>query len=253
MYKTENKVTKDISIIIPLNNEEKSIVPLFQQLKKVLNTLDKSYEVIFVDDGSEDGTYQKLCEIYKSNNYVTIIKLSINFGQSVSLTAGFDFARGKIIITMDGDFQHDPVDLPRFIEKICMGYEIVNGWKRQRNDNIITRRIPALIVNSIIRFISGIDIQDSVSTYRAYRREIMDNIRLYNGFHRLVPILIKKTKVSICEIEIKCNERKYGKSHYGLGRIKRVIMDFCLLLVMQNKLKGDSNPVYSISEIKFCG
>jgi len=247
-----NKITKEISIIIPLHNEEENIELLFLQLKKVLENMNRSYEIIFVDDGSTDNTYQKLCEIYKSNSYVNIIKLSINSGQSASLTAGFDFARGEVIITMDGDLQHDPLDLPRFLEGIGEGYEIVNGWKKQREDNIITRRIPALIINSIIRLISGIKIHDSVSTYRAYRREIIDSIKLYNGFHRFVPMLLKKRKVSICEIEIKCNERKYGKSHYGLGRIKRVIIDFCLLLVMQNKLKRDSTPIYSISEIKFC-
>lgn len=251
MYNSRDKTTKDISIIIPFNNEEENIKPFFSSLKKVLNILDKNYEIIFIDDGSTDSTYQKLYEIYKSDSHVNIIKLSTNFGQSVSLTAGFDFARGKIIITMDGDLQHDPMDLPRFLEKIYLGYDIVNGWKRQRGDNMLTRRMPSRIVNSIISLISGIKIRDSVSTYRAYRREIINNIKLYNGFHRLVPVLLRKRKVSICEIEIKCNERKYGKSHYGLGRIKRVIIDLYLLLFMQNKLKCDSAPIYSVSEIKY--
>lgn len=244
-------MTKDISVIIPLQNEEKNVEIFYFSLKKALDCTNKSYEMIFIDDGSEDNTCQNLYKIYRVDSYVNVIRLDKNYGQTAAIAAGFDFARGGIIFTMDGDLQHDPFDIPKFLEKIYSGYDMVSGWKRKRSDNFLTRKLPALVANRIIGFLFNINLRDIGSTYRAYRKEIIKDIKLYGELHRFIPLLIKKD-ISICEVEIKHNKRIYGQSHYGLSRIGRVGWDIFLLWIMQRNHKKMSLPksIYSIKEIK---
>lgn len=242
----------DISIIMPLNNEEGNVNLLYSKLNEVMKTIKETYELIFVDDGSNDKTYQRLCEIYDQDSHVNIIRLSRNFGQSSGLAAGFHFARGRIIITMDGDLQHDPGDIPRFLEKINLGYDLVSGWKRQRADNLLTKRIPSWIVNKLVGFIFGIKLHDICCSFKAYRKGVLEDIKLSGELHRFTPLLIKRKGGSICEIEIECNRRKWGKTHYGLSRIKRVISDILALWIEQENIsKHLSGADYSIAERKF--
>lgn len=242
---------KDISVIIPIHNESKNVERLYLKLKKVLEPLKKDYELVFVDDGSRDNTFQHLCEIYNNDKDVNIIRLTKNFGQTSGLAAGFDFARGEIIITMDGDLQHDPEDIPRFLEKIYLGYDLVNGWKKKRADNIFTKKIPSLIANRLIGLLFNLNLHDACSTFKAYRKGIVKDIELYGELHRFIPLLIKKKVISICEIEINCNKRLYGKTHYGLGRIKRVLLDIFLLWIMRgNFTRYPFKLKYSIKEVK---
>lgn len=246
-------MSTDISIIMPLNNEEGNVDLLYSKLKEVMGRIGESYELIFVDDGSNDKTYQRLCEIYNQDRYVNIIRFSRNFGQSSGLAAGFHFARGQIIITMDGDLQHDPRDIPRFLEKIKLGYDLVSGWKKQRTDNLLTRRIPSWVVNKLIGFIFGIQLHDICCSFKAYRKDVLKDIKLYGELHRFIPLLIKRKGISVCEIEVGCKKREWGKTHYGLSRIKRVVLDILTLWIRQGRsvAKCLSGAAYSIEERKF--
>lgn len=243
---------KEISIIIPLNNEARCCIYLYSQLKKVLASINKEYEIVFVDDGSIDGTSNVLYKIYNSDrNNVCILRLDRNYGQTTALAAGIDFARGDIILTMDGDLQHDPGDVPRFLEKIYAGYKVVNGWRRNRTDDFLTKRLPSFIINIAVRLIFNIKLNDISSTYRAYDKNVIKNIKLSSGFHRFIPLLFHNDKTSIYEIEIKCNSRKFGKTHYGLNRISTVIKDIVLLWIKRWKKSVAIAPLnYSILEIK---
>lgn len=235
----------NLSVVIPLNNEAKTLEYLYTKLNGVLKDLDIGYEIIFVDDGSNDETFQELCRIYSLDRNVNILRLKKNYGQSVALAAGIDFAKGKIILTMDGDLQHDPSEIPKFLKKIYSGYDLVSGWKRVRSDNIFTRKLPSLIVNKIVGMVFNIKIHDISSSYRAYRRNIIKDIGLYNGMHRFIPLLIRKG-ISICEVEIICNKRKYGRSHYNLSRALEIIRDLILIALGKNKRKKDLRKTVSM-------
>lgn len=242
---------KEISVVIPLHNEEGNVEALYIRLKKVLDALGRDYEVIFIDDGSKDNTYQRLLEIYNKDSRINIIRLNENFGQGSSLSAGFNFVRGEIIVTMDGDLQHDPADIPKLLGKIYSGYDMVSGWKKNSFENFLTKRMPSLVVKKIIRFLFDINLHDISSTFKAYRSEILKDIKLSGELHRFIPLLVRKD-ASIYELEIRCGARKYGKSHYGLGRIKRVILDIVSLWRRRTDIKKHHPGFdYLFNEIKF--
>ncbi|MCP2520250.1 glycosyltransferase family 2 protein [Candidatus Aminicenantes bacterium AC-708-M15] len=215
----------EISIVVPFYNEEENIEELYKRLTETLKKLKKSYELIFVDDGSSDKTYQILCELHKKDKHVNIVKLKKNFGQTAALAAGFDHAEGKIIISMDGDLQHDPADIPKLLDKMEEGYDIVSGWRKKRVDNLIFRRIPSLVANRIMRFLSGVKIHDFGTTFKAYKKEVIKNIHLYGELHRFIPALASRMGVRITEVPIKNIVRQRGKSKYGLSRVRRVLFD----------------------------
>jgi glycosyltransferase involved in cell wall biosynthesis len=215
----------DLSIIVPLFNEEASIVPLYVRLTQVLTGLDQPYEIIFVDDGSKDKTPQVLDQIYESDSRIKIVSLRRNFGQTAALKAGFDAARGEIVISMDGDLQHDPEEIPAFIAKLADGYDIVSGWRAQRRDGWLTRRLPSRIANWIMAKLSGVPLHDFGTTFKAYRREIIHNIPLYGDLHRFIPTLATWSGARITEIPIKNPPRQTGKSNYGLLRTFHVLLD----------------------------
>ena len=214
-----------LSIILPLFNEEASIVPLYVRLTQVLTGLDQSYEIIFVDDGSEDKTPQVLDQIYESDSRIKVVSLRRNFGQTAALKAGFDVARGEIIISMDGDLQHDPEEIPVFLAKLSEGYDIVSGWRTQRQDRWLTRRLPSRIANWMIAKFSGVPLHDFGTTFKAYRREIIQNVQLYGDLHRFIPALATWSGARIAEIPIKNPVRHAGKSNYGFLRTFHVILD----------------------------
>lgn len=217
--------TIKFSIVVPLYNEERNVAPLYVKLTQVMTGLEEPYEIIFVDDGSKDRTPETLNEIYESDSRVNIVTLRRNFGQTAALKAGFDAARGEIIISMDGDLQHDPEEIPSFIAKMEEGYDIVSGWRAQRMDMWLTRRLPSRIANWMMAKLSGVPLHDFGTTFKAYRREIIQNIQLYGELHRFIPALASWSGARIAEIPIKNPPRRNGKSNYGLSRTFHVFLD----------------------------
>jgi glycosyltransferase involved in cell wall biosynthesis len=229
------------SIVVPFHNEEENVTILYARLKQVMEQVGDSFELVLVDDGSTDRTYKLLEEIAAVDSRVLIVKLRRNFGQTSALAAGFDHSSGEFILAMDGDLQHDPNDIPAFVEKLDEGYDVVSGWRRVRIDNFFLRRIPSACANWIMARLSGVPIHDFGTTFKAYRREVIQNIPLYGEMHRFIPALASWYGASICEIPIRNLNRERGKSHYGLGRTFRVIFD---LMTIRFLLRYMSRPLH---------
>ena len=213
------------SVVVPLYNEEGSAATLYMRLTEVMRTLEEPYEIIFVDDGSTDRTTEVLTEIHQADPGVRIVSLRRNFGQTPALKAGFDAAHGDVIISMDGDLQHDPAEIPAFIEKLNEGFDIVSGWRRERKDTWLTRRLPSRIANWAMSRLSGVALHDFGTTFKAYRRETIQNIQLYGELHRFIPALARWSGARITEIPIANPPRQHGQSKYGLSRTFRVFLD----------------------------
>ena len=214
-----------ISIVVPLYNEQENIRPLHARLTDVLNGLGQPYELVFVDDGSWDQTPEILDEIYERDSRVRVVRLRKNFGQAAALQAGFDFVQGDIVISMDGDLQHDPEDIPDFLAQMAKGYDIVSGWRVARKDPWLTRRLPSRAANWLMAKLSGMPLHDFGTTFKAYRAEVLRNIHLYGELHRFIPALASWSGATITEIPIKNTVREKGRSHYGLSRTIRVLLD----------------------------
>jgi len=229
------------SIVVPFHNEEDNVTVLYARLKQVMEQVGDSFELVLVDDGSSDRTYKLLEEIAAVDSRVLVIKLRRNFGQTCALAAGFDNASGEFILSMDGDLQHDPNEIPDFLERLEVGYDVVSGWRKLRIDNFWLRRVPSRCANWLMAKISGVDIHDFGTTFKAYRREVILNIPLYGEMHRFIPALASWYGASICEIPITNIERVRGKSHYGIGRTFRVFFD---LLTIRFLLKYMSSPLH---------
>lgn len=220
----------EYSVVVPLYNEEKVVDELYQRLKTVLDAMNKTYEIVFVDDGSKDKTYNLIEALQAKDLCLKVVKLRSNFGQTGGIAAGIDHASGRIIIPMDGDLQHAPEDIPSFIEKINEGYDIVSGWRKKRVDGLFLRRIPSKIANRLMKYLSGIELNDFGTTFKAYRRDVIENVRLYGQFHRFIPVLCYMAmKIKIAEIPIKNIVRPEGKSNYGIGRTFTVFFDLIRL------------------------
>src|ERR1700704_147304 len=229
------------SIVVPLHNEQENVTDLYARLKSVMEASGETFEMVLVDDGSIDGTFPLLREIAAVDSRVTIVKLRRNFGQTAGLAAGFDHARGEYIIAMDGDLQHDPADIPLFLEKIAAGYDIVSGWRKVRGDNFWMRRISSRIANWMMAKLSGVDIHDFGTTFKAYRRDILEQVPLYGELHRFIPALASWHGASICEVPIRNVNRERGVSHYGIARTFRVFFD---LLTIRFLLRYLSRPLH---------
>ena len=229
------------SIVVPFHNEEENVTVLYARLKQVMEQVGESFELVLVDDGSTDRTYKLLEEIAAVDSRVLVVKLRRNFGQTSALAAGFDNASGEFILAMDGDLQHDPNEIPDFLEKLEEGYDVVSGWRKERIDNFVMRRFPSRCANWLMAKLSGVDIHDFGTTFKAYRREVIQNIPLYGEMHRFIPALASWYGASICEIPIKNVNRERGKSHYGIGRTFRVFFD---LLTIRFLLKYMSRPLH---------
>jgi len=234
------------SIVVPLHNEEDNVTELYARLKTVMESSGETYEMVLVDDGSIDGTFGLLHEIAAFDRCVTIIKLRRNFGQTAGLAAGFDHARGEYIIAMDGDLQHDPSDIPVFLEKIDEGYDIVSGWRNNRVDNFWLRRLPSRCANWLMAKLSGVDIHDFGTTFKAYRREILEQVPLYGELHRFIPALASWHGASICEVPIRNVNRERGTSHYNLTRTFRVFFD---LITIRFLLRYLSRPLHFFGSV----
>ena len=214
-----------ISIVVPIHNEEPSILPLYDRLTAVMERLQRPYEILFVDDASTDRSFDLLANLVETDQRLKVIRLRRNFGQTPALQAGFDEAQGEVIISMDGDLQHDPEDIPALLEKVEQGWDIASGWRKNRIDNAITRKIPSRIANWLMAKASGIELHDFGTTFKAYRAEILKDINLYGELHRFIPALAKLYGARVVEVPIKNTPRAAGDSHYGLGRTFRVLYD----------------------------
>lgn len=211
-----------LSVIIPVYNEEDNIVILYNQLIKVINNYD--YEIIFIDDGSKDNTFKNLESLNKKNSKVRVIRFRKNFGQTAALSAGFDSAKGDVIVTMDGDLQNDPNDIPLLINNLKY-YDVVSGWRYNRKDPLFTKKIPSKFSNWIFRKLIGLNIHDSGCSLKAYKKETLDGIKLYGEMHRFIPALIALNGYKIGEVKVKHHERKYGKTKYNFKRLLKGFLD----------------------------
>jgi glycosyltransferase involved in cell wall biosynthesis len=217
------------SVVVPLFNESTVVQELYDRLTKTLVSTGLSYELIFVDDGSADNTLGILKSIAAKDGNVVVVELRRNFGQTPALAAGFDIARGQTIISMDGDLQHLPEEIPVFLQKLNEGFDVVSGWRKRRVDNFVMRKIPSRAANWLASKISGVDIHDFGTTFKAYRREVIENLNLYGEMHRFIPALLSQSGAKIVEIPITNINRPSGSSNYGLGRTLRVAFDLITL------------------------
>ena len=230
----EDKLPREIglSIVVPIHNEEENIPLLYEELVAVLSNLREAYEIILVNDGSTDGSRQALEQIARGDRNVRVIEFRRNYGQTAALSAGFKYARGSVVITMDADLQNDPADIPRLLEKMAEGYDLVSGWRKDRNDKQLTRVIPSKIANGLInRLISatGVQLHDYGCTLKAYKRGIIKNINLYGEMHRFIPCFAAWLGVKVTEIPVNHRPRIHGQAKYGLSRVPRVIFDLLVV------------------------
>jgi len=229
------------SVVVPFYDEAEAVEELYRRIVAVMDGLGKPYEMIFVDDGSNDATPAILKRLSESDGRVTFIELRRNFGQTPALAAGFDHAAGDIVVAMDGDLQHAPEDIPAMLAPFEEGYDLVSGWRKNRVDNFWLRRLPSAAANWLMKKLSGVDIHDFGTTFKAYRRDLLQHIRLYGELHRFIPALASAVGARISEVPIQNIVRPRGKSKYGLGRTVRVMMD---LLTVRFLIKYFTRPLH---------
>lgn len=231
----------DLSLVVPIYNEYESIPKLLETITGVMTGLEYSYEVVCVDDGSVDGSADLLRELGRDYQNLSVLLLRRNYGQTAAMAAGFDYARGRVVITLDGDLQNDPADVPQLMAKLDEGYDLVSGWRKYRQDNRITRLLPSKIANWIIGRVTGVSLHDYGCSLKAYRAELVRDMNLYGELHRFLPALAFIEGARITEIPVNHYARQFGKSKYGLGRTFRVVMDLLTVYFMKRFL---TKPMY---------
>ena len=231
----------DLSVIIPFFNEARNISVVFAELVQTLQDSKLSWEILAIDDGSSDETFSLLKEEAKQRNHIKVVRLRKNFGQTAALSAGFDSAEGEVIITMDGDLQNDPKDIPALVAKIKEGYDIVSGWREKRKDPFFSRRLPSLIANKMISWVTGVKLHDYGCTLKAFKKEVAKHIRLYGEMHRFIPAIASWMGVTIAEIPVNHRARKFGRSKYGISRTIRVLLD---LITVKFLLTYSTRPIH---------
>jgi len=242
----KRSIRPQLSIVIPLFNERPTLEELHERLTAVLGAVGLPYEIVFVDDGSVDGTYRELRGIAAVDPGVRLVKLTRNYGQTAALAAGFDQARGEIIVAMDGDLQHAPEDLPVLLDKLDEGYDVVSGWRERRADNYWTRRLPSRIANWLIAKSSGVQLRDFGTTFKAYRSSVIKQIGLHGDLHRFIPALASAQGARIAEVPITNMRRSQRRSHYGLSRTWHVIAD---LITVRFLLRYSTRPLHVFGPI----
>ena len=235
-----------LSVVIPIYNEAKNVKNLYEKLEEVLSKLDKSYEVLLIDDGSTDGTTDKLTEIHKRNPKYKVIQFRRNYGQTAAISAGFDYAIGDVIVTIDADLQNDPQDIPKLLEKMDEGYDVVSGWRKERKDPLLTRIIPSKIANWLVSILAGVNLHDYGCTLKAYSKDVAKNVQLYGEMHRYIPALASWIGINVAEIPVSHHKRRFGKSKYGLSRTPRVILD---LITLKFLLSYSTRPIQIFGSI----
>jgi glycosyltransferase involved in cell wall biosynthesis len=239
-----------ISIVIPIHNEEPAILPLYDRLTRVLEAMSKPFEIIFIDDASTDRSFELLANLVETDGRLKVIRLRRNFGQTAALSAGFDEAQGSVIVSLDGDLQHEPEDIPALLAKIEQGYDIASGWRKNRLDNAVTRRIPSKIANWLMAKASGIELRDFGTTFKAYRAEVLKDINLYGELHRFIPALASFYGARVVEVPIRNSPRLGGGSHYGLGRTFRVLFD---IITIKFLLRYFTRPMHFFGMLGLSG
>ncbi|MBD3289336.1 glycosyltransferase [candidate division KSB1 bacterium] len=228
----------ELSVAVPLYNEEENVRILYQKIKDAMDSIHREYEIIFVDDGSKDQTFPILEEIHHDDRNVKVIKFRGNFGQSAAMAAGFEAAQGEVVIAMDGDLQNDPSDIPVLVDKLNEGYDVVSGWRKNRKDKLIIRKVPSKIANKIICSVTEVKLHDTGCSLKVFRSEIIKRINLYGELHRFIPALAKIEGARITEMAVKHHARKFGQSKYNITRTFRVIVDLAALNLMMKYLKS---------------
>jgi glycosyltransferase involved in cell wall biosynthesis len=231
----------DLSIVVPVYNEADALTDVCQGVRLQLTRMGVTWELIFVNDGSTDGSEEILDQFAEEDQRIRVIHFKRNFGQTAALMAGFDHARGEVIIPMDGDGQNDPADIPSMLDTLDQGYDVVSGWRRDRQDNVIHRNIPSILANKLISFVSGVRLHDFGCSLKAYKRHVVDGIRLYGEMHRFLPIYASWHGAKITEVIVNHHPRRSGSSKYGLERVVKVILD---LLVVKFLDRAAGAPMY---------
>jgi dolichol-phosphate mannosyltransferase len=231
----------DVSVFLPVFNEEPNLRPLHAKLDDALKSLGRSAEIVYVDDGSTDGSLKILREIAELDPRVRVVALRRNYGQTAAMAAGIDAARGRVLIPMDADLQNDPADIKRLLQKLDEGYDVVSGWRKNRKDKMITRKIPSVIANRLISWIGGVPLHDYGCSLKAYRRESLQDVRLYGEMHRFIPIYAAWAGARVTEIPVEHHARTMGKSKYGLSRTLKVVFD---LMTIKFMASYQTKPIY---------
>ncbi|MGH9961477.1 MAG: glycosyltransferase family 2 protein [Pyrinomonadaceae bacterium] len=231
----------EISVFLPVYNEEPNLLPLHAKMNEALKKLGRSAEVIYVDDGSTDGSLKILHDIARLDERVRVVALRRNYGQTAAMAAGIDAARGRVLIPMDADLQNDPADIIRLLDKLEEGYDVVSGWRKNRQDKLITRKIPSMMANKLISWIGGVPLHDYGCSLKAYRREALQDVRLYGEMHRFIPIYASWAGARVSEIPVEHHARTMGKSKYGLSRTIKVVFD---LMTIKFMASYHTKPIY---------
>lgn len=231
----------EVSVFLPVYNEEPNLRPLHAKLDAALKSLGRSAEIVYVDDGSNDDSLKVLREIAAMDSRVRVVALRRNYGQTAAMAAGIDAARGKVLIPMDADLQNDPADIERLINKLDEGYDVVSGWRKNRKDKMVTRKIPSMIANRLISWIGGVPLHDYGCSLKAYRRESLQDVRLYGEMHRFIPIYASWAGARVTEIPVEHHARTMGKSKYGLSRTLKVVFD---LMTIKFMASYQTKPIY---------
>ncbi|MDR0407007.1 MAG: glycosyltransferase family 2 protein [Holosporales bacterium] len=230
-----------LSIIVPFFNEEGAITQLYNDLCTLVSTFERTYEFVFVNDGSRDNTACLLDELARKDTHITIVHLALNYGQTAAMTAGIDYAEGEIIVMMDGDGQNDPMSIPDLLAKLDEGYDVVSGWRKNRQDRALSRKLPSFFANRMISYISGVKLNDYGCSLKAYRRKVLQNVHLYGEMHRFIPIYAQQTGARVTEIPVNHFPRLTGYSKYGISRTFKVILDLIVVKFLQRYL---TKPIY---------
>ena len=230
----------DLSVIIPVFNEAQNLRPLYEQLKAALDGHDADYEIIAFDDGSRDDSFAILKELHQQDRKLKVIRFRRNYGQTAAFAAGFDLAQGDVVITMDADLQNDPADIPLLLDKMAEGYDVVSGWRVERKDPFLTRRLPSMIANWLISTVTGVHLHDYGCSLKAYRKEVVKGVQLYGELHRFIPALSSWMGVEVAEIPVQHHARRFGSSKYGISRTIRVILD---LITVRFLLSYSTRPI----------
>ncbi|HEY3037137.1 MAG TPA: glycosyltransferase family 2 protein [Pyrinomonadaceae bacterium] len=231
----------ELSVFLPVYNEEPNLTPLHAKLDKALKTLGRTAEIIYVDDGSSDGSLKVLRELARHDSRVRVVALRRNYGQTAAMAAGIDAASGDVLIPMDADMQNDPADIARLLQKLDEGYDVVSGWRKNRQDKLVTRKIPSMIANRLISWIGGVQLHDYGCSLKAYRRESVEDVRLYGEMHRFIPIYASWAGARVAEIPVEHHARTMGKSKYGLSRTLKVVFD---LMTIKFMASYQTKPLY---------
>jgi glycosyltransferase involved in cell wall biosynthesis len=230
----------DLSIVVPILNEEENIPVLHSRIAEALAGGKIDYELILVDDGSSDNSYAALKLVAAKDKRVKVVRFRRNFGQTAAMSAGFDLASGRVVVPMDGDLQNDPQDIPLLLERIDEGFDVVSGWRKDRKDTFINRKLPSIIANSFISRMTGVHLHDYGCTLKAYRREVLEDVNLYGEMHRFVPALAHQVGAKVTEMPVRHHERLHGVSKYGISRTMKVILD---LMTVKFLLQYSTKPI----------